>query len=433
VSSATPRRVPREPRSLDLRPRAIVLSGLRRGVVLVFLPVVAAGQLIAWLEDAISGLFHPWSWLKIGLAYALAGLRVPFEATISSSFAGPRPATTTPLEFAVGALTVVIVVLAFRAGREQGAGWERRPGRAAAAGAVVGVGLAVPMFACALLVRLRLPVVGVDDLRPELGQAFVVPLAVGCVVGAVGGLASARGSLQASAWTARLTGAARGGFAAFWIGLAFAFIGFLAVAAIENGPTSAYARFVRDTGSGGAVLLVHHALVIPNQSAMLLATSMGSTTRLVIADDPEVDLTPRGIEPGNPSGASLMHLVRQVPRGREAVRFPSWFWLFLLVPTAATFLGGRRAAAGLRRRAEAVSRGALGGVVYAVLCALGAWAATLVLPIGAVIVPGPIRLGPDPWMTLLVAIPWGVVGGALGALWPEPVPPATASDPTPPR
>jgi hypothetical protein len=418
---------------MDLRTPAIVLSGLRRGALLVFLPAAAVGQVIAWLEYAISGLFHPWSWLKIGLAYALAGLRVPFDATVSSSFAGPPPANATPLRFAVGVLTVMVIVLAFRAGREQGAGLERRPARAGAAGAVVGVGLAAPMFACALLVRLRLPVAGVDDLRPQLVQAFVLPLAAGCVVGAVGGLASARDALVVGAWTARLTGAARGGFAALWLGLAFAFIGFLVVAAVENGPTSTYARYVGDTGSGGAVLVVHHGLVLPNQSAMMLATSMGSTTRLVIADDAEVDLTVRGVEPGNASGASLLHLVRQARRGREAVRFPSWFWLFLLVPAAATFLGGRRAAAGVRRRVEAVVRGSLGGVVDAALCALAAWAATLVLPIGAVIVPGPIRLGPDPWTTFLVAVPWGMVGGAFGALWPEPVPPATGPDPTPPR
>jgi hypothetical protein len=86
----------------------------------------------------------------------------------------------------------------------------------------------------------------------------------------------------------------------------------------------------------------------------------------------------------------------------------------------------------MRRRSEAVARGALGGLVYAALCGLAAWAATILLPIGAVVVPGPIRLGPDPWVTLVVAIPWGVLGGSLGALRPEPVP-STGPDPTPPR
>ena len=160
-------------------------------------------------------------------------------------------------------------------------------------------------------------------------------------------------------------GAARGGFAAFWLGLAFAFVGFLVVVAVENGPTSAYARFVGGSGEGGAVLVVHHALVLPNQSAMILATSMGSPTTLVVADEAEVDMTLRGIEPGNESGASLMHLVRPTPKGQETLRFPSWFWLFLVVPAAATILGGRHAAAGVRRRTEAIARGALGGLVYA--------------------------------------------------------------------
>jgi hypothetical protein len=418
---------------VDVRPRSKVLTGLRRGALLVFLPVAAAGQAIAWLEYAISGLFHPWSWLKIGVAYALTSVRVPFDGTVSRSFAGSPPAGPVSLELAVGALTVAVVVLAYRAGREQGAGLERRPIGAAAAGAAIGPGFAVPMIAAAFLVRLRLPVLGVDDLRPELWLALLAPLVVGCGAGAVGGLAAAHGALEAGAWTARVTGAVCGGFAAFWLGLAFAFIGFLVVAAVENGPTSAYARFVARTGEGGAVLVVHHALVMPNQSAMLLATSMGSTTRLVVADDADVDLTLRGIEPGNASGAPLMHLVRQAEPGSEAIRFPSWFRLFLLVPAAATVLGGRHAAAGVRRRSEAIARGALGGLVYAASCGVAAWAATIVLPIGAVVVPGPIRLGSDPWVTMLLAIPWGVVGGSLGALRPEPVPPSTASDPARPR
>ncbi len=419
---------------MDLRPAAITLAGLRRGALLVFVPVAVAGQAIAWLEYGISGLFHPWSWLKIGLAYTLTSVRVPFEATVSDSFVGPAPARSATLELTIGALTVAVVVLAFRAGREQGIGFERRPARAAAAGAIVGVGLAVPMFIGATLVRLGLPVVGVDDLRPVLWQALVLPLVVGCGAGAIGGLAAARGALEARSWTARLTGAARGGFAAFWLGVAFAFIGFLVIAAVENGPTSAYGRYVAGTGTGGAVLVVHHALVLPNQSAMLLATSMGARTRLVVADDPEVDLTVRGLEPANASGAAMLHLLRPSRPGKEAVRFPSWFWLFLLVPAAATVLGGRRSAAGVRRGAEAVGRGALGGVVYAASCGLAAWVATIVLPIGAVVVPGPIRLGPDPWATFVVAVPWGVVGGAIGAFWPEPVPPAPSrSDPVPPR
>jgi hypothetical protein len=152
----------------------------------------------------------------------------------------------------------------------------------------------------------------------------------------------------------------------------------------------------------------------------------------VIAGEPEVCLTIGGIEPGNARGAALMHLVHPTRPGREALRFPSWFWLFLLVPAAATVLGGRHAAAGMRRRSEAVARGALGGLVYAALCGSAAWASTIVLPIGAVVVPGPIRLGPDPWVTLVVAIPWGVLGGSLGALRPEPTP-STGPDPTPPR
>ena len=52
----------------DTRPPALVLHGLARGALIVFLPVFIAGQAIAWLTYAISHWYRPWSWFKIGLA-----------------------------------------------------------------------------------------------------------------------------------------------------------------------------------------------------------------------------------------------------------------------------------------------------------------------------------------------------------------------------
>src|SRR5206468_8496622 len=114
----------------DTRPLAWLLSGLRRGALLVFLPVFLAGQAIAWLTYAVSGWYRPWSWFKIGFAETLASVRVTFTGSSSGvpsvGFFGELrlPAT---LAVALGGLTVAVVVLAFRAGREQAGGLEDRP------------------------------------------------------------------------------------------------------------------------------------------------------------------------------------------------------------------------------------------------------------------------------------------------------------------
>jgi len=66
-------------------PGDVVVAGLRRGVLLVFLPVFVAGQALAWVTYAASRWYHPYSWFKIGLAETLSSVRVPFTASASGS------------------------------------------------------------------------------------------------------------------------------------------------------------------------------------------------------------------------------------------------------------------------------------------------------------------------------------------------------------
>jgi len=62
-------------------PGDVLISGLRRGALLVFLPVFVAGQALAWLTYAASRWYHPYSWFKIGLAETLSSVRTPFTAS----------------------------------------------------------------------------------------------------------------------------------------------------------------------------------------------------------------------------------------------------------------------------------------------------------------------------------------------------------------
>ena len=398
----------------DTRPGALLLGGLRRGALLVFLPVFVAGQALAWFTYAASGWYHPWSWFKIGLAETLASVRVPFTSTDSAE--GVTSVAT--LQVAMGALAIAVLVLAYRAGRAQSRGLEERPGAAALAGSAVGLGFALPMFVAAFPITLGFPQFGIDRLQPVLRQAFVLPLVVAGVTGAVGGLAGAREQIEkASPWGLRLAAAARGGATALWWGIVLSFIGFLALAAVSAGPTGAYARFVGRTGGSGAAAVIQHAVLLPNQSAMILAVSMGGTAQLSVAGDSAVEVDRSGISTTSEAGAFL---AAYVGASGTSARFPSWYAVFLLVPAVATALGGRAAAAGVKHRGERLIRGASSGVVFAVLCGLVAWAAALVVPTFARALGGSVSLGVSPTTTTALALAWGVVGGLLGSFLPDP-------------
>src|SRR6478672_3524065 len=311
----------------DTRFAALLRSGVRRGLVLVFLPVFVAGQAIAWLTYAVSGWYRPWSWFKIGLAETLASVRVTFATRSSTGPGTPSLRSAVQagsvLEVAIGALAIAVVVLAFRAGREQARGLEARPIAAAVAGAAPALGFAVPMVIVAPFVTLGFPQFGIDHLRPVVWQAVVLPLAVGGSCGAIGGLSVARAAIEARGrWGVRSVGAARGGFAAFWWGLALAFAGFLILAALEPGATGAYARFVGRSGGSGAALVVQHALLLPNQSTMTLATSMGVAR-----------LTLPGVDTEGTIGAGLAALVGA---SSTSAGFPVWYLAFLAIPAAAS-------------------------------------------------------------------------------------------------
>lgn len=388
----------------DIRPGALLRGGLSRGSLLVLLPLVLAAQAFAWLAYAISGVYSPWSWIKIGLAYALASARVPFDVTAQTNATlGASDVATSQLVLALGALTVLALVLAFRAGAAQARGLEKRPARAAMAGALIAPGFALPLWASAFLVVLRFPNLDVDRLAPDPWAALYLPLAVAGVAGAIGGLWAARAALEArGGWRATCAGAAHAGATTLAWGLALSFLGFLLLAAVQLDQTRAYGRFV-GSGNGGAVALVHHALVLPNQSAMMLSTSMGVPTDLSIGKS-TLKITMDGIRD------------RRTLLFTGTVDFPAWFWGFVLVPAAAASLGGRAAANDVKTRREALVRAALGGVVFAALAGVTAWAAAVEIPILAAF-DARLTVGNDPWMTAWFALPFGVLGGLAGAWW----------------
>jgi hypothetical protein len=390
----------------------LALRGLQRGTLQVFLPMAFAAQVLAWAGFAITGAYGPWSWLKIGFAYALASVRVPFLVTQRDA---SDPATPEALSVALGALTVAVVVLAFRAGRDQAKGLERRPVAAAGAGAVVGLGFAVPSLLIALPTRLAFPTANVALLRPEIWAAIVLPLLVVGGIGAAGGLAATREHLGTTSRGRMLVASVHGGFAALWWGLACAFVGFLALAAVEMDATRAYGRAMNQFGDAGAIAVVHHALLLPNQSAMLLSVAMGSPVELTAAEE-GASLSLTGIDvvgDGLVSPGGLFGVDRGIPTG---IDFPTWYLAFALIPLVATIAGGRRAGEGARSPRERTTTGALAGIVYAAIVTTTVGFASLVIPFLTGLFGGSTRLGPDLGRTFGVALLWGLVGCTMGAL-----------------
>ena len=396
-------------------PGDLLVSGLRRGALLVFLPVFVAGQALAWLTYAVSGWYHPYSWFKIGLAETLSSVRVPFTASAHAE-GSPGPGAPGTLVVATGALTILVLVLAYRAGREQARAFERRPGAAALAGSVIALGVAIPMLLIAFPVTLGFPQFGIGRLEPVLWQTFVMPLVVSGVAGAAGGAAVARDALEEHVG-GRVMGAVVGGATAFWWGIVGAFLAVLLVGAISPGPTGAYARFVSRTGGSGAATVIEHASLLPNQSALVLPMTMGTHATLSVGGEPAIVLSREGIDASQGAGVLLAGLAGAM--GYTA-SFPAWFWAFLLVPLIATVLGGRAAAGQERSTGERALRGAAAGVVFAILCVVAAWGARIEVPAWASITKGDATLGVPLLATGGLALAWGIPGGAIGAVLPWP-------------
>ena len=397
-------------------PRGRHVRAALAGGFLAWLPLALGGQLLAWTAYALTRSFRPWSWVKVGLLNSLAVARVPFEARANP----PRAVAVEPSLFtgsmlvsiALGVGTIVALVLLFRAGRTA-ARRRTRLRSALLAGVGVGVGFAVPMGVSALLVTLRFPSIGIGVLRPVVWQAFVVPLVLGFVVGSVGGLAAASGPWRAGAAGRRVLAASRGAWHGLTWGLVLAVLGTVALAALRPAATTGYAGALEEEGSGGAVLAMYHALLLPNQSIDMLAISMGSCTEFVLGDGTS-RLCLGGVDVGDALTASIAGAPG--PGGSRDVPFGPGYLLFLLVPALATVAGGRRAAEGVRRIGERILRAAWSGAAFGFLVGIAVWAAS----ISFVGDPGTIAsLGADPVGTGALGIVWGVAGGAIGALVPD--------------
>ncbi len=425
-------------------PRATVPE---RGMAFWF--AVRAGA-IAFLVTAVASLVVPVSIelfggglalstvLELGWFYELAFHRVAIDASGTGGASG---------RFAVALLTGTGVVLwvLYRAGRAAAAHAGPSLRDRLLTGGLVGLVYACPIAAITAVVRMSSATGGVvffetSRYQGVVWQAFAFPALLGIGAGAAGGAVGwlPRGS--------RIRASLVGGWRALLGALGLAAIGVLVVAAVRPQGTAAYARVVSSNGPRVAALaLGHHALLLPNQSFFVLAPSMGGCVELAGSARAISLLCPGRLPALEPP--TLLDDIARIG-GSDATTsatrpMPPSYWLFLLVPAIATFAAGRHAAgsapAGSGPRGALV-RGVGSGVVFALLVGAGTWMASLSLVVrsadGATATS--LTLGPRPVPTALLALAWGVVGGALGAVTrrqdegtPVPVEPEEPVPPSP--
>jgi Family of unknown function (DUF6350) len=322
--------------------------------------------------------------------------------------------------------TAMVMWMLARAGRRVAEAAGGSPGQRGVHGAKVALPYALIAWGASWGLSFRPPFPGTSllSIHPSHLASLFWPLAIAAVAGSVGGVRSAGGAMWTSdwwttdRWNRRWRGALSGGWRMLWVGLAAAFASVLGLAAARPDVAVAYFRTTFRWGvPSGVGLLGLHAMAIPNMAAWTLVPAMGGCL--------EVNGT-SVFEPY--CFMSYSHYVgHPLPGPLNASGYPNLggippgFFLFLLVPLVAVILGGMHAArkAAVRTAGEAVGVGALAGGAFALMfvavLALAAITARFNGPI-FIVSTGYWRFGPGPAAGFQLAMAWGALGGAAGAM-----------------
>jgi hypothetical protein len=380
------------------------------------LALAASGLVIAVVEYVASGQrYRPWTWVKVAILYALAfcgtGVQVIVRAGALAEGSPPLSAAFR-LPLILGA--VAFVALLVRAGRGIVRDGESVPLSALAAAAAV-VGAALPLFLASFAVSLRFPEVGDAVVTPIRWQAALFPLVVATASTGAGAYA-ARGE-RVGGWGTRPMSWVGAGWRMFVTAMALAFIGFLIVATLSPGWTGRYASAARGAGRTGAVAVLHHLLLLPAQTMLSVAPALGGEVHVSVEGEAEVTtISLRAIHPSRSIGE-----LGGVGGGAGPVPLGGAWYAFLLVPVVATVAGGRRAGRSGRGVFTRATDGAASGAVFCLLVVGGCAFATAVVPfLGLGLVP--VRISAPIGATAALALGWGVVGGAVGAMAGEATP-----------
>lgn len=402
-------------------PRPTARPGLRRAApvalrrgLLAFAIVTLAGQLFVATIDLFGGglaLSTTWS---LGWLYTLAFHRVGLDVVVVGDAAGAT-GTTYGVSIALLTGTGLALWLLYRGGLAAAERAGSSMSSRVLAGVLVAPAYAVPIALITSVTHLQLR--GGGGLLPDVvrvqgvvWQALALPAGLAIVAGGLGG---AVGTLSEASRPYRWL---VGGLRMLLLALGLAFVGILALSAVRPEGLAAYVRGLSANGARiGLLLAGNHALLLPNQSFLVLAPAMGGCVglrgsaatvplvcpgRLPVLGVASVSADIAAAGSGGPVPAS-----RSMPAG---------YWAFAIVPAVVTVAGGRWASAGIERVRDRLTNAVGAGVVFGLLVGTGAWASGV--EVGKV---ERITFGAPAFATGLLALAWGVAGGTIGALLPR--------------
>lgn len=381
-------------------PRTTVLQAMRLG-----------GLLFLW--------FH-----RVDVSFHASFVLGPESSTPEPGMQPGVPLTVT-LVVAALAGTFLVVYLLVRAGRGvgrsvEGPGWARR-----VAGAAVALPYAALCLGLAAALRFRsavpenLVLFGPLEVRPSLLSALLWPLGIAAVAGFAGGLFSETTQRWPDrSWARFVGGGLVGGWGMLLAGLALSLVGLLVFAATEPSVTGDFLGAIFEPGAlRGITVIALLVLIAPTLAVWALIASLGGCVG--VSGSASACLVSYGRFPAT-SRTTPEGLFGPFSRLDEA---PPELLLFLLVPLLAVLIGGSMAARRSEARTwtEGAAAGAVAGAAFSVLTLAAAVLSTMALEIGGGERIGleqvMYRLGPDIPTGLLIALAWGVIGGALcGAL-----------------
>lgn len=417
-------------------------TAVRRGLLAFgIVAAVAEGAALAVYALGPSGIGLGDA-VRVGGLYVAMFHRVPLRLSADEAglfgFLGSSPATGSAAalhaEIAIVPLAVTALAawLLWRAGRAVavsagGSSLERAMHGAKVAPVYAGAVAATSLLSSLHVSGFELVPPREFDLSAAPVLAVVLPLVLAAVAAAGGGWWSA-GAGEMPPPRAVLAG----GWTMLVAGLLLSYAGlFLAgvvrpdgLEALLTPSTGRYYQTLFGRADVGMVLLGHHLALAPNEAAWVLTPAMGGCTGAF----PETGEPSRFLCYGRfplevpvPSWLPASGVPGETAGSARFGTAPAPYFLFLLVPAAAAVLGGRRAASSgaVGSGREAVVLGAAAGTVFAVLVTAVSWAASISaaasLTVDATTDRGGVRLGPDLLVGGLLALAWGVAGGALGA------------------
>jgi len=383
------------------------VTGAPAGATAALRAHVAAGWRTAALHGSLA--FGALMALSVGVGGLVA--TGPASGPDALRLAALVPAVVHRVPIDAGPVTVRAAFLLATAG----AGWllflggravARRTGGHPGVRAGHGVKVAVPYALGSLLVSLVAP--GVSRPGSLLG-----PLLFGAVCGAVGGVAGAPPETPAEG---RVRGVVAGGWRMATVAVLLGTAGLLVVMALHPAAVRSYvdAAFRRSPAEG-TLAIAGTALFLPNAGIGVASAAMGSG----------VEFEALGVSCPVVSYARIPEAAGTVPGpcGRLPFRLGSpgpGYLVFLLLPAVASvaggWLGARRSGAASMR--DGALLGSMSGVPFAALFAMLSGAARLTYgaagPVAALLGEAEVAAGPDPVAGFLLALVWGVGGGAVG-------------------